>query len=378
MHSSKKDAALQSPLLSIVVPVLNEAATVGALAATLARQEGVDFEVIVVDGGSSDNTLAVLQDLAPDLPCPCRILSSPRGRAVQMNTGAAVVRGEWLLFLHADSHFPAADALASALDALSAAQVSRGDRKVAGRFALVFGSAQGDGVEPDRLTSRSGGRLCNPKVLAFHEAKARLNRPGCIHGDQGFLLHRDFFAEVGPFDPVLPFLEDDRLAEKIFAAGEWLLLPAQIVTSLRRFAVEGVRERRKLNAIMLTLHATGCDDLLRQPELYRQQGEAARLELTPILCRIDHHLSHMSPGDRRRWWQAIGEYLWGSRWQVALWLQIHLKMGEAGVHLPIESPGRRPNLFDRGGIFLATVLVRGWWNVQKIARQGGEKLTRSG
>src|SRR5450432_4253905 len=98
--------------LSIVVPVLDEASEIeAALQALMSyRQRGV--EVIVVDGGSTDDTVALAR------PAVDQILSAARGRAAQMNAGAAAAGGDILLFLHADTRLPdGADGLA--LDGLA-------------------------------------------------------------------------------------------------------------------------------------------------------------------------------------------------------------------------------------------------------------------
>ena len=87
--------------LSIVVPALDEALHLGATLEALSSARARGAEVLVVDGGSSDGTVALAQPLAD------RVLRSPRGRAVQLNAGAAAARGQMLLFLHADSMLPA-------------------------------------------------------------------------------------------------------------------------------------------------------------------------------------------------------------------------------------------------------------------------------
>ncbi|MBS1216424.1 MAG: hypothetical protein H6R20_1398, partial [Proteobacteria bacterium] len=86
--------------LSIIIPALNEAACIEATLASLAPLRGRGHEVIVVDGGSSDGTARVASPLAD------RVITAPRGRASQMNAGAAEARGDVLLFLHADSRLP--------------------------------------------------------------------------------------------------------------------------------------------------------------------------------------------------------------------------------------------------------------------------------
>ena len=88
--------------LSIVMPVLDEAASLGPALQALQRWRAAGAELIVVDGGSRDNSLQIVSQWA-DLA-----LTAPRGRAAQMNAGAARAQGQWLLFLHADTRLPEA------------------------------------------------------------------------------------------------------------------------------------------------------------------------------------------------------------------------------------------------------------------------------
>src|ERR1700674_5517741 len=93
------------------------------------------------------------------------------------------------------------------------------------------GTTESPGISPSASTGRHGRRECT-------------------HGDQGFLLRRGFFNAVGPFEESLPMLAETRFAEAVRNRGEWLLLPAEIQTSARRFEIEGLRERQTLNAII--------------------------------------------------------------------------------------------------------------------------------
>ena len=180
--------------LSVIVPVLNEAAELPALFETLSAQQSVRFELILCDGGSGDGTPELAANMAPKLPFPLRGTITPRGRGRQMNAGAALAAGEWLLFLHADSRFPDRTALYRATSTFRE-QLTRSPRQVAGRFALRFRRSD---------TSPS-------LAYFFYEAKARLNRADCIRGDQGFLISGKFFQQLGGFDTSLPFYEDVRL-----------------------------------------------------------------------------------------------------------------------------------------------------------------------
>lgn len=305
-HSNKNPQFPQRAItLSVIVPVLNEAEGLAVLFATLGRQTGIDFELLLCDGGSDDGTPLLAQQLTAIAPFPCRILETARGRAMQLNAGAAVAIGDWFLFLHADSCFEADDALATGVTALRQAGAQHGPPWMAGHFALRF--------------ARRDPKPSFPYY--FWECKARLNRPGCIHGDQGFLLSRSCFAQVGPFDPSLPFLEDDRLAAQVFAQGEWLLLPAQIVTSARRFEREGLYRRQLLNAVILTLAALGRDELLRTlPGLYVRPDQRGRLPLKPLVAQLHRSFKALSPLERRQQWRAAGHYARANLWQLGLLL----------------------------------------------------------
>ena len=201
------------PELSIVVPILNELGQLPGFFAGLARQEGVDFELLICDGGSRDGSLEWLRQQQLHWTA-LRIYSEMPGRGRQMNQGAANARADWLLFLHVDSRFSDPQALRRSLDFLSRTE----SRRVAGHFALKFRRNE---------AAPSAGYY-------FYEWKARLGRPETIHGDQGFLLSRDLLRQLGPFREDLPAMEDTDFAERLRDHGQWRLLPAEIRTSARR------------------------------------------------------------------------------------------------------------------------------------------------
>jgi rSAM/selenodomain-associated transferase 2 len=339
--------------LSLIVPVLNEAPTLPALLQTVQAQQGVACELIVCDGGSTDGTADLARQLSSTVSFPMTVLQTSAGRARQMNAGAAAARGEFFLFLHADSFFPDPLALRRGVDALQARVTERGDCRAAGRFALRF----------RRQTAAPS------LAYYFYEQKARLNRPGCIHGDQGFLLPRDFFAQTGPFDEELPLLEDDRLAARIDRLGEWLLLPAELQTSARRFEVEGLAQRQCLNALLMNFAALGWSDFFRAaPGVYREQRHAGALQLLPFFRLIRALLSPLPARQRLRLWYGTGSYVLANAWQVAFLVDARRAFQHPSPPAVIDTPlldqfdrRLRPLIDHPPGRLIAALLTWVWF-----------------
>jgi rSAM/selenodomain-associated transferase 2 len=194
--------------LSIIVPTLNEGAAIAKNLATLAplRQRGA--EIIVVDGGSSDETVALAGAFAD------QVITARRGRAVQMNAGASLARGEVLLFLHADTRLPErADRLVPEGLASFERGWGRFDVTIEGRSALL------------------------PMVATLMNWRSRLT--GIATGDQAMFVRRDLFFATGGF-PDIPLLEDIALSKRLKCFGPPLCLGARVVTSGRRWETQGV------------------------------------------------------------------------------------------------------------------------------------------
>lgn len=289
-------------ILSVIVPILNEIEQLPRLFAMLSYQTGIFFEVILIDGGSTDGSLERAKELAAESWFPCRVASSQKGRGRQFNEGVKLSSGESLLFLHADSQFVDSKALARALNDFHQAIQVAGHFRIAGHFSLRF--------QNESSTSLLG--------FYYLESKARLDRPGCIHGDQGYLVQRRFFDQIGPFDESLGFLEDNRFAQSVRGSGFWLLLPVELLTSSRRFVLEGFRQRQVLNALIMALEALGRNDWLRGlPDIYRQQDNAQELHLLPFFQEIDSCLSQLSRKEQQQTWFQAGHYSVANAWQLA-------------------------------------------------------------
>ena len=344
-----------TPKLSVIVPVLNEAERIEKLLRGVARQENVTIEVILCDGGSTDETLQIAAQVGTLSPCVLLILAGKQGRARQMNAGAAAARGDWLLFLHADSEFPDPAALRKGISALVEAEVSDGHGRTAGRFALRFDTAEGG----DRLG------------YSFCEEKARLNRSSCILGDQGFLLSRDFFAVVGPFDESLPVAEDVDFAERVRVCGNFLLFSPEIFTSPRRFETEGYRERQTLNAMIMGLLFTGQHRILQAlPGIYQVQDQSRPLNLLPFFRKIDEMIAVLPLRKRLVFWYRIGSYVRSNAWQLAYALDVRrnyrqgMKAGDGEAPLLARYDRHLDRITDHlPGRLLTGVLVRVWFSL---------------
>ncbi|MCP3178070.1 TIGR04283 family arsenosugar biosynthesis glycosyltransferase [Desulfuromonas sp. KJ2020] len=295
------------PQLSVIVPVYNEAATIPTLFSSFECQAGIQFEVILVDGGSADDTFAVGRKFAAAVPFACRVLRSQKGRASQLNAGARHATAPVLLFLHADSCFSHPLALAVGLKSLSAAWEHCGHRRLAGRFSLRF------------LRQKNKPH----QGYFYYEAKARLNRPQCIHGDQGFMMAADFFAELGRFDENLPLLEDTHLADRVLAVGQWLLFSADILTSARRFETEGLVARQCLNALTVNFAMVGFDAFFdKAADIYRTHDQSRSLKLGPFFSLVHQLMRQQSIRRQLGIWYRTGKYVRSQGWQLAFWVDV--------------------------------------------------------
>jgi rSAM/selenodomain-associated transferase 2 len=196
------------PTLSIIVPALDEAAGIAAALTALAPLRRRDCEVIVVDGGSRDGTADLARPLAD------RVVTAPRGRATQMNAGAAIAQADVLLFLHADTRLPA-DADRRVRDGLarSGRAWGRFDVRIEGRHPLL--------------------------ALIAGAMNLRSRLTGIATGDQAMFMTRAAFAAAGGF-PDIALMEDVAFSARLKALGRPLCLRERVVTSGRRWESRGV------------------------------------------------------------------------------------------------------------------------------------------
>ncbi|MGJ7459892.1 TIGR04283 family arsenosugar biosynthesis glycosyltransferase [Halomonas sp. MA07-2] len=199
---------MPAPTLSLIMPVLDEASTIAATLDFLQPliQRGV--EVIVVDGGSHDDTAALAAPLCT------RVVDAPRGRARQMNRGAAAAGGDVLLFLHADTRLPEdADRL---IDAALAG------RQCWGRFDVCL----------------EGTTRLLPVIAIAMNLRSRLT--GIATGDQALFMTREAFDAAGGF-PDQPLMEDIEMSRRLKRLSPPACLRQKVVTSGRRWEQQGAR-----------------------------------------------------------------------------------------------------------------------------------------
>jgi hypothetical protein len=303
---------------------------------------------VIVDAGSTDATAQLARNVGLE------VIESEPGRGRQMNRGAGVTTTPWLLFLHADSSFSHSDQLAASVNQLKAAQQRLGHARVAGHFRLRF------------LRTRPGHDL----AYRYFEEKSALNRPECTNGDQGLLLSRSFFEELGGFDESLWFLEDQRMAEKIRRQGHWITLPGALGTSARRFEQEGLGRRMLLSAMIMNLHAMGLDEFFqRNRSIYRNQSHTAKLRLSPIFSLIAELNREAGPQVSRRRWLATGRYACLNAWQLFFWLDIVLEgLGKRRRRLLSLYDGiMAPRTHNRFCHLMAGAVLWIWFHATRLA-----------
>lgn len=196
---------------TVIIPTLNEA---GVIQTTLLHTAGLGFDdIVVVDGGSTDDTRRLVEGVAARSAPSVRVVDSTAGRATQLNTGAAACTADVLVFLHADSHLPSSARLLIE-DALADPAV------VGGRFDIRF----------DRPSI--WGRI----VSSLMNLRSRLTRIST--GDQAIFVRRHTFDRLGGFSDI-PIMEDIDFSTRLKRTGATAAIRERVTTSFRRWEQQG-------------------------------------------------------------------------------------------------------------------------------------------
>ena len=216
---------VETPALSIVIPALNEERCIGDTLSAIGDHAAV--EVIVVDGGSSDNTVSLAETYGAQVMC------AARGRALQMNAGAAAAHGQILLFLHADTRLPLGY-LREVRRMLSLADTS------AGAFQL--------GIDGSRFVYR----------LIEWGSNLRSRFRQMPYGDQGIFMRRETFELIGGY-PEMPILEDYALVRRLLRLGRVRIAGGIAMTSARRWKKSGPWALTLRHRLILLGYKAGVD-----------------------------------------------------------------------------------------------------------------------
>lgn len=216
--------------ISIIVPVLNEATAIVSTLSSLQPLRAAGHEVIVVDGGSHDATLALAT------PWADQVIRAERGRARQMNAGADLACHEVLLFLHVDTQLPD-----------NADQLIIEGLRNSGRHPPQWG----------RFDVQLSGKHFLLRIIE-HSMNQRSRLTGIATGDQAMFICRDLFQRVGGF-PDIPLMEDITLSRLLKRHTLPLCLRQRVITSSRRWEQRGIVRTMLLMWRLRLAYALGAD-----------------------------------------------------------------------------------------------------------------------
>ncbi len=209
--------------ISVIVPTLNEESHIEKTLQSVMKQEG-DYELYVVDGGSTDNTVTIAKKYA------C-VISSKRGRAIQMNAGAKLCKGDILLFLHADTFLP-----------------DNGFREIRKRMRdeTVSGGSFYIAFDTDNFILRGVSFITRFNFRLFH------------FGDQGIFVRRDIFQSLRGYKE-MPIMEDYDFYKRLREQGKVILIRMPVISSARRFIKKGVIRQLLINKFVVLAYWAGVD-----------------------------------------------------------------------------------------------------------------------
>jgi rSAM/selenodomain-associated transferase 2 len=206
------------PVLSIIVPVHNHARTIGPVLQALRPFSDRNVEIVVVDGGSTDDTAMLARPLAD------QVIRSPRGLARQMNEGAKVANGFIFLFLRPDTTLP--------LDADTQVMVGRSrDTSVWGRFDVRI----------------KGRHMMLPLVARYLNWRSRMS--GLATSDQAIFVQRETFFRIGGFKP-MPVMADIELCQRLKAITPPICVNSRVTVPGDRYDRDGLWTTLRTMALM--------------------------------------------------------------------------------------------------------------------------------
>ena len=201
-------------MISIIIPVLNEAETILAVLkhlTTNASSQNI-AELILVDGGSHDGTRKLIKEFSATSTYTIQLISSEKGRAKQMNTGAKNATGNILYFLHADSFPP------KYFDSLILTEVRKGNP--AGCFKMKFDS--------------------NHWWLQLASWFTKFSWRICRGGDQSQFITRALFDEIGGYDETYVIYEDNILINELYKRKKFVVIQESLDSSARLYREKGI------------------------------------------------------------------------------------------------------------------------------------------
>ncbi len=211
--------------ISIIIPCLNENLLIQKLLCSLKKIINSQTEIIVVDGGSIDNSVEIASKHAH------QVFITEQGRANQMNYGAAFAKGEVLFFLHADSMLTT-----NAFQKLK--EIVNESVYVGGAFRLQ--------IDSNKLLLSIISQVVNLRSRLFH----------LVYGDQGIFVRKKNFLEIGKF-LITPLMEDVEFYGRLRASGKTVILNEKILTSARRWEKEGILYATFRNWLLLIMYYMG-------------------------------------------------------------------------------------------------------------------------
>lgn len=217
-------------MISIITPILNERKNIKPFLDHLNTMEG-DFELILVDGGSTDGTIATVNKYKAGFQRELKLIQTSQGRGRQMNSGAKIAKGEILLFLHVDCA-PDKDSMPII------EQEIKSNNIIGGGMTQAFSN-------PDPFLRLSSN---------FGNMRTRITKT--FFGDYGIFIKKDIFQKIGGYNEII-FLEDVEFSRKAKKYGKLKLLDQVIISSPRRYQSKGRFKTTIISSMAYLLNYVG-------------------------------------------------------------------------------------------------------------------------